>query len=116
MSILRKIKNRIRRRTLRVRSGLSSNPVRVSVFRSLNHIYAQVIDDAQQKTLASASSLTVAQRTGSKKDVAHAVGLELAQKALSQGVAQATFDRGQFLYHGRVKSFAEGLRAGGLKV
>lgn len=116
MSILRKLKNRVRRRTLRVRSGLTSSTPRVSVFRSLNHIYAQVIDDAQQKTLVSASSLELTRVKGSKKDVAHTVGLELAKKALSQGVAQVTFDRGPFLYHGRVKSLAEGLRAGGLKV
>ncbi|MBY0109880.1 MAG: 50S ribosomal protein L18 [Candidatus Babeliaceae bacterium] len=114
--MLRKLKNRVRRRTLRVRSGLSSSTPRVSVFRSLNHIYAQLIDDAQQKTLVSASSLEIKKVKGSKKDVAHTVGLELAKKALSQGFAQVTFDRGPFLYHGRVKSLAEGLRAGGLKV
>ena len=90
MSILRKIKNRVRRRTLRVRAGLSSSSPRVSVFRSLNHIYAQVIDDAQHKTIVSASSLEVAKVKGSKKDVAHAVGLELAKKALSNGVAEVT--------------------------
>ncbi len=116
VSILRKIRNQVRRRTLRVRARLSASSPRVSVFRSLNHIYAQVIDDAQHKTLASASSLDVAKVKGSKKDVAHNVGLELAKKALSQGIAQVTFDRGPFLYHGRVKSLAEGLRAGGLKV
>jgi large subunit ribosomal protein L18 len=116
VSILRKLKNQVRRRTLRVRSRLSSSTPRVSVFRSLNHIYAQVIDDAQQKTLVSASSVELKKVAGSKKDVAHSVGLELAKKALSQGVEQVTFDRGPFLYHGRVKSLAEGLRAGGLKV
>lgn len=116
MSILRKLKNQVRRRTLRVRSRLSCSTPRVSVFRSLNHIYAQVIDDTQQKTLVSASSKDLKKVTGSKKDVAHTVGLELAKKALSQGVSQVTFDRGPFLYHGRVKSLAEGLRAGGLKV
>lgn len=116
MSIIRKIKNRVRRRTLRVRSKLSSSMPRVSVFRSLNHIYAQVIDDAQQKTLVSASSLENPQAKGSKKEIAHTVGLELAKKALSKGVVEVTFDRGPFLYHGRVKSLAEGLRAGGLKV
>lgn len=116
VSILRKIKNQVRRRSLRVRARLSTSMPRVSVFRSLNQIYAQVIDDAQQKTLVSASSLELTKVKGSKKDVAHAVGLELAKKALSQGVESVTFDRGPFLYHGRVKSLAEGLRAGGLKV
>lgn len=116
MSIIRKLKNRVRRRTLRNRARLVSSSPRVSVFRSLNHIYAQVVDDVQQKTLASASSLALQKVTGSKKDAAHTVGLELAKKALKQGISVVTFDRGSFLYHGRVKALAEGLRAGGLKV
>lgn len=115
MSIVRKIKNRVRRRTLRVRSKLATSLPRISVFRSLNHIYAQLIDDSQQTTLVSASSLEVKTK-GAKKDVAHTVGLELAKKALSKGVESVIFDRGPFLYHGRVKALAEGLRAGGLKV
>ena len=115
MSILRKLHNRTRRRAQRVRAGLTSTKPRVSVFRSLSHIYAQVIDDAQQKTVASVSSLEL-KIPGSKKDVAHSVGLELAKRALHTGIEQATFDRGPFLYHGRVKALAEGLRAGGLKI
>lgn len=116
MSLLRKIKNRVRRRTLRVRSRLASSSPRVTVFRSLNHIYAQVIDDIQQTTLVSASSGELKNVKGTKKDIAHQVGIALAKKALEKGCEKVTFDRGSFLYHGRVKSLAEGLRAGGLKV
>ncbi len=116
MSILRKVKNRVRRRTLRVRSRVSTALPRVSVFRSAQHIYAQLIDDTQQKTLFSSSSLQLIDGKGTKKDIAHRVGLELAKKAVVGGVKEAAFDRGPFLFHGRVKSLAEGLRAGGLKV
>ena len=79
-------------------------------------MYAQIIDDAQGKTLASASSVELEKVAGSKKDLAHQVGIALAKKAQEQGIVQVVFDRGQFLYHGRVKSLAEGLRVGGLKV
>jgi large subunit ribosomal protein L18 len=77
-------------------------------------VYAQVIDDSKQATIASCSSLELKGLTGDKKSVAHAVGLELAKRAVSQGCTTVVFDRGSFLYHGRVKALAEGLRAGGL--
>jgi large subunit ribosomal protein L18 len=89
---------------------------RVSVFRSLNHIYAQIIDDAAGKTLASYSSLELKGRSGDKKAIAHEVGKQLAQRAASQGIAVAAFDRGSFRFHGRVKSLAEGLKEGGLRI
>lgn len=89
---------------------------RVLVFRSLNHIYAQVIDDAAGKTLASSSTLVVKHDNVDKTAAARLVGIDLAEKAKQAGVTQVCFDRGRFLYHGRVKSVVEGLREGGLQV
>lgn len=117
MSVLRKIAQRTKRRELRVRRGVKTSDLpRVSVFRSLKQIYAQVIDDKQQKTLVSCSSVELKDQKGDKKAVAHAVGKELAARALKSGITTAVFDRGSFLYHGRVQSLAEGLREGGLKI
>ena len=117
MSIERKIKQRTNRRTLRTRKRMeASNLPRVSVFRSLKHIYAQLIDDNQQKTLASCSTLELKKEKGDKKTVAHNIGLALAKKAKDLGITEAIFDRGRFLYHGRVKALAEGLREGGIKI
>jgi large subunit ribosomal protein L18 len=91
---------------------------RLSVFRSGKHIYAQVIDDAQQRTLAAASSLDKGLRTelkaGSNKDAASAVGKLVAERALAAGVSKVVFDRGSYLYHGRVKALADAAREGGL--
>ena len=91
---------------------------RLSVFRSGKHIYAQVIDDTAGKTLAAASSLDRALReglkTGADKDAASAVGKLVAERALANGVTQVVFDRGSYLYHGRVKALAEAAREGGL--
>jgi large subunit ribosomal protein L18 len=91
---------------------------RLSVFRSSKHIYAQVIDDAQGLTLASASSLEKPMReglrTGADKEAAIAVGKLVAERALAAGVTKVVFDRGSYLYHGRVKALAEAAREGGL--
>jgi large subunit ribosomal protein L18 len=91
---------------------------RLSVFRSGKHIYAQVIDDAAGRTLAAASSLDkdlrAALRTGADKDAAAAVGKLVAERALAAGVSNVVFDRGAYLYHGRVKALAEAAREGGL--
>ena len=91
---------------------------RLSVFRSGKHIYAQVIDDVQGKTLAAASSLDrnlrEALKTGADKDAATAVGKLVAERAIAVGVTQVVFDRGAYLYHGRVKALAEAAREGGL--
>ena len=91
---------------------------RLSVFRSGKHIYAQVIDDVQGKTLAAASSLDrnlrEALKTGADKDAATAVGKLVAERAVAVGVSQVVFDRGAYLYHGRVKALAEAAREGGL--
>lgn len=117
MSFEKKAKLRIERRAFRVRNKIKgSNHPRVSVFKSLNHIYAQIIDDAAQQTMVSCSTLELESLTGDKKAVAHAVGVELAKRAKNAGISAAVFDRGQFLYHGRIKSLAEGLREGGLQI
>lgn len=117
MSIKKKISQRKVRRSQRVRGGLNIGSLpRVSVFRSSNHIYAQLIDDTKEKTLVSCSSLELNNLKGDKKAVAHAVGLELATRAKNNSIEQAVFDRGSFLYHGRVAALAEGLRSGGLKI
>ena len=91
---------------------------RLSVFRSGKNIYAQVIDDAQGRTLAAASSLDKSLReglkTGADKAAATAVGKLVAERALAAGVKEVVFDRGSYLYHGRVKALAEAAREGGL--
>lgn len=117
MSIVRDLKKRRKNRQLSVRNKLRRNSTlpRVSVFRSINQIYAQIIDDAQHQTLVSCSSLEL-ETKGTKKETATAVGTELAKKALQKGVKKACFDRGRFLYHGRVKALVDGLRAGGLQI
>jgi large subunit ribosomal protein L18 len=91
---------------------------RLSVFRSGKNIYAQVIDDGAGRTLASASTLDKDLRgtlkTGADKDAASAVGKLVAERALAAGVKEVVFDRGSYLYHGRVKALAEAAREGGL--
>jgi large subunit ribosomal protein L18 len=91
---------------------------RLSVFRSGKNIYAQVIDDSAGRTLASASTLDKDLRgtlkTGADKDAASAVGKLVAERALAAGVKEVVFDRGSYLYHGRVKALAEAAREGGL--
>jgi large subunit ribosomal protein L18 len=100
---------------LRQKSG---GRVRLSVFRSSKHIYAQVIDDVAGRTLAAASSidpdLREALKTGADKDAASAVGKLVAERAIANGVKEVVFDRGSYLYHGRVKALAEAAREGGL--
>jgi len=116
VSLKRKIRQRTKRRANRVRSLLLlSDRPRVSVFRSLKNISAQIIDDQQHKTLIGFSSAQLETRTGDKTEVAFAVGRELARQALEKGVSIVVFDRGSYLYHGRVKALADGLREGGLQ-
>ncbi|MEW5985786.1 MAG: 50S ribosomal protein L18 [Chloroflexota bacterium] len=106
------------RRIRRNLAGTAGRP-RLNVFRSLEHIYAQVIDDVSGHTLASASTLDrelVAAMAGkTKKDQATLVGKAVAQRAQAAGVTQVVFDRGGYLYHGRVKALADGAREGGLQ-
>lgn len=116
MSLVRKIADRTERRKFRVRGKMDITKPRISVFRSLDNIYAQIIDDIAQKTVVSCSSLELKTIKGDKKEVARAVGKELAQRAREKKIMTAVFDRGAFKYHGRVQSLAEGLREGGLQV
>ncbi len=104
------------RRAHRTRSrihGTSSSP-RLSVKRSLKHIYAQLIDDDSGKTLASASDKDVTLK-GKPVDIAKEVGKVIAQRATSAGITSCVFDRGGYRYHGRVAALAEGAREGGLQ-
>ena len=110
-----------RRRHQRVRlkvEGTGARP-RLCVFRSLNHIYAQVIDDTQGHTLVSASTLDAEIKSDldgkSKSGKAELVGSMLAKRALTEGINEVAFDRGGYKYHGRVKALAEAARKGGLK-
>ena len=107
------------RRHRRIRkkvSGTTARP-RLSVFRSLQHIHAQVIDDTKGVTLAAASTVEASLRgtTGEKSARASAVGKAIAERALAAGVQQVVFDRGGYLYHGRIKALAEAAREGGLE-
>ncbi len=105
------------RRHERVRetiSGTAARP-RLAIFRSLAHIYAQLIDDQRRRTLVAASTLDAKNASGSKSERAKAVGALLAERAKAAGVAEAVFDRGGYRYHGRVKALADAARAGGLK-
>ena len=109
------------RRRARLRYQLkqkSGGRVRLSVYRSGRHIYAQIIDDAAGRTLAQASSLEKEMRselkTGADKAAAAAVGKRVAERAKEAGVTQVVFDRGPYLYHGRVQALADAAREGGL--
>ena len=96
-------------------SGTAQRP-RLCVFISLKNIYAQIIDDASGTTLVSASSIEAAfEGNGSNKEAAKKVGLMVAQKALDKGIKAVVFDRGGYIYHGRVQELAEGAREGGLE-
>ncbi len=112
---------RRRQRHARVRrkiQGTSARP-RLNVYRSTNHIYAQIIDDESGHTVASASTLDKGVRAqlseeGSKREEAKTVGMALAERAREQGIESVVFDRGGYAYHGRVAALAEGSREGGL--
>jgi large subunit ribosomal protein L18 len=111
-------RRRIRHWRIRKRVRGSVERPRLSVFRSSKHIYAQIVDDRRGVTLAAASSRDdLAARTEGKGRLAlsTAVGRLLAERARSSGVSQVCFDRGGYLYHGRVKALADGARAGGLE-
>ena len=105
------------RRHARVRKSLAGTAgrPRLAIFRSLTHIYAQVIDDATGRTLAQASSLEVKDGSGTKSDLAKAVGTRVAEKAKAAGIEEVIFDRGGYRYHGRVKALADAARSNGLR-
>ena len=107
-------RQRIRFRIRKIVSGTAAKP-RLSVFRSNKEIYAQLIDDVNGVTLLAASSREKGVSKGTNVEVATAVGKLVAEKALKAGIDSVTFDRGGYLYHGRIKSLAEGARAAGLK-
>jgi len=113
---IRKIRHRRVRRKV---TGIISRP-RLCVFRSLNHIYAQLIDDSRGQTLVSMSTLDSQVRSKTdgmgKSKKAGIVGTLLAEKALNKGIKQVVFDRGGYRYHGRVKALAEAARKAGLEV
>jgi large subunit ribosomal protein L18 len=107
------------RRKAHIRKKVEGSPERprLSVYRSLNHIYAQVIDDIAGKTLVAASTLSpeLEDGKGMKKDLAKQVGELLARKCAEKKIAAVVFDRNGFMYHGRIAAVAEGARKGGLK-
>ena len=107
-------RQRIRFRIRKAISGTAVKP-RLSVFRSNKEIYAQLIDDVDGVTLLSASSREKEVGKGTNVEIASAVGKLLGEKALKAGFEAVTFDRGGYLYHGRIQSLAEGARAAGLK-
>jgi large subunit ribosomal protein L18 len=106
-----------RHRHKRVRgkvSGTAQRP-RLNVFRSNANIFAQLIDDVSGTTIASASSVEKAFEGGGNKEAAKKVGKSIAERAIAKGIEEVVFDRGGYIYHGRVKELAEGAREGGLK-
>ena len=108
-------RQRIKFRIRKIVSGTTAKP-RLSVFRSNKEIYAQLIDDVNGVTILSASSRDKGIDTNSTNvAIAEAVGKLVAEKAINAGITEITFDRGGYLYHGRIKSLAEGARAAGLK-
>ena len=117
MSTQKTITKRRIRRTHRVRNGLNLGAPRprVSVHRTLNQIYAQIIDDANHATIASSSSLALKDAKGDKKSVAKQVGLALGALAQEKSVSEVVFDRGSRIYTGRIAALADGLRESGLK-
>ena len=107
-----------RHRRIRVSLGGSAQRPRLSVFRSLQHIYAQLVDDTSGNTLVAASTLDPTVReslSGSKAERARVIGQTIAERAREKGISAVVFDRGGYLYHGRVKALAEGARAAGLE-
>jgi large subunit ribosomal protein L18 len=108
------IRQRIHARIRAKIAGTAERP-RLNVYRSLTHIYAQLIDDAQGVTVASASSLALKLKTGGNVAAAKEVGKAVAEAGVAKGVKKVVFDRGGFLYHGRIKALADAAREAGLE-
>ena len=106
------IRQRIHQRIRRKLAGTGERP-RLNVYRSLNHIYAQVIDDQKGETLVSASSIKL--KTGGNIASAKEIGKAVAEKAVEKGIKKVVFDRGGYLYHGRIKALADAAREAGLE-
>jgi large subunit ribosomal protein L18 len=108
------IRQRIHSRIRAKMSGTNERP-RLNVYRSLNHIYAQVIDDHSGVTIVSASSLQLKLRTGGNVASAKEIGKAVAERAIEKGIKKVVFDRGGYLYHGRIKALADAAREAGLE-
>jgi len=115
MNNLKTAKQRRARRTRAKLEGTADRP-RISVYRSNKFIYAQVIDDIAKKTIIGIASKQVVKEKTPKSDTAKAVGIELAKRLKEKNITKGIFDRGSYLYHGRVKALADGLREGGLQI
>ncbi len=109
------VRSAVHRRIRRKVRGTTERP-RLAVYRSLNHIYAQVIDDEQARTIAAASTTekTLGAKTGGNIEAARLVGQAIAERALAAGISRVVFDRGGYLYHGRVRALTDAARAAGL--
>jgi large subunit ribosomal protein L18 len=108
------IRQRIHSRIRAKLSGTGERP-RLNVYRSLNHIYAQVIDDHQGVTLVSASTLALKAKNGGNVAAAREIGKTIAERAVEKGIKKVVFDRGGYLYHGRIKALADAAREAGLE-
>ena len=108
--IRQRVHNRIRAKM----QGTAERP-RLNVYRSLNHIYAQVIDDAKGATLVSASTVAAKAKSGGNVAAAREIGKQVAERAKEKGIKKVVFDRGGYLYHGRVKALADAAREAGLE-
>ncbi|HEY1766376.1 MAG TPA: 50S ribosomal protein L18 [Terracidiphilus sp.] len=108
------IRQRIHARIREKLAGTAERP-RLNVYRSLNHIYAQVIDDQKGETLVCSSTLNLKLKTGGNVSAAKEIGKAVAEKAVAKGIKRVVFDRGGYLYHGRVKALAEAAREAGLE-
>jgi len=108
------IRQRIHSRIREKLAGKEERP-RLNVYRSLNHIYVQLIDDQKGETLISASTLALKLKSGGNVAAAKEIGKAVAEKAVAKGIKRVVFDRGGFLYHGRVKALAEAAREAGLE-
>ena len=108
------IRQRIHARIRQKLAGTAERP-RLNVYRSLNHVYAQVVDDQKGETLVAASPLEAKSKTGGNVAAAREIGKAIAEKAVAKGIKQVVFDRGGYLYHGRVKALADAARAAGLE-
>ncbi len=108
------VRQRVHKRIREKLGGTAERP-RLNVYRSLNHIYAQLIDDMDGKTIVSASTREAKIKTGGNLAAAKEIGKQIAEKAKAKGVTKIVFDRGGYLYHGRIKALADAAREAGLK-
>ncbi len=108
------IRKRIHARIREKMTGTAARP-RLNVYRSLNHIYAQVVDDQKGETLVAASTLQAKAKTGGNVAAAKEIGKSIAEQAVAKGIKRVVFDRGGYLYHGRVKALADAAREAGLE-